>query len=232
MLKAIFRYMAAFYIIFFVAHQASADDPAVLKTQSDRESYSVGVEMGRNLMRQGMKVDPAVVARGMKDAVAGSKLLLTDEEITSTMSALTSELRAKRAKTRLLAAEDNRKAGEAFMLKNKTREGVVSLPSGLQYKILRDGSGRKPSETDTVELRYRGTLVDGTQFDDVDQPVTFKVADKNLIPGLREALKLMRAGSEWQLFVPYNLAYGQRGAGRLVGPNATLIYDLELLGIK
>lgn len=221
--------------IWLLAAHVSAEETQLLTTQKDRESYSLGVEMGRNLKRQGVEADPAIVARGIKDAMTGDKLLLTDEELLATMNIFTSELRAKQAKARMIAAEDNKNAGEAFLAGNKTKEGVVTLPSGLQYKVLKAGEGRMPTEADTVECRFRSTLIDGTEFDNSDhtgQPVTFKVADNNLIPGLREALKLMSAGSRWQLFIPYNLAYGQRGRGSIIGPNATLIFELELLAIK
>jgi len=131
-----------------------------------------------------------------------------------------------------LAGEENRKAGEAFLAGNKAKDGVVTLPSGLQYKVLKAGDGRKPSDADMVECRYRGTLIDGTEFDRSDpagQPATFKVA--GVIPGWREALKLMPVGSKWQLFIPPQLAYGAIGSGP-IGPNATLIFELELLAVK
>jgi FKBP-type peptidyl-prolyl cis-trans isomerase len=139
----------------------------------------------------------------------------------------------KQRQAAALVGEENRKAGEAFLAANKAKAGVVTLPSGLQYRILKAGDGGKPSDADTVECRYRGTLIDGTEFDRSDpsgQPATFKVA--GVIPGWREALKLMSAGSKWQLFIPPQLAYGARGAGRAIGPNATLIFDLELLAVK
>ena len=131
-----------------------------------------------------------------------------------------------------MAAQDNKKKGEGFLAGNKTKEGVVALPGGLQYKVLKAGGGRKPTEADTVTCRYKGTLIDGTEFDSSGssgQPATLKVSE--VIPGWREALKLMPVGSEWQLFIPSQLAYGQQGSGR-IGPNETLIFDVELVGIK
>jgi FKBP-type peptidyl-prolyl cis-trans isomerase FklB len=131
------------------------------------------------------------------------------------------------------AAEDNRKAGESFLAENKKKEGVVTLPSGLQYKVLKAGDGKKPTDADTVECHYRGTLINGTEFDSsylTGQPATFKIA--GVIPGWREALKLMPVGSKWQLFVPSQLAYGARGKGGSIGPNAALIFEVELLAIK
>ena len=226
---------AAIFGIWLLAAQVSAEETQALKTQEDRVSYAIGVDMGRNFNRQAIKADPAIVAKGIKDAMTGDKFLMTDEEILATLNSFASELRAKQGKAKLIAAQDNKKAGEAFLTENKAREGVVTLPSNLQYRILKAGDGRKPTEADTVECSYRGMLIDGTEFDNSDrtgQPAIFKVSDNNLIPGLREALKLMPAGSKWQLFIPHSLAYGQRGWGNIIGPNATLIFELELLAIK
>lgn len=226
---------AVIFGIWLLAAQMSAEETRALKTQEDRLSYSIGVDMGRNFNRQETKADPDVVARGIKDAMTGDKLLMTDEEILATLNSFASALRAKQGKAKLIAAQDNKKAGEAFLAENKAKEGVVTLPSSLQYRILKAGDGRKPTNADTVEFSYRGKLIDGTEFDNSDrtgQPAIFKVSDNNLIPGLREALKLMSVGSKWQLFIPHNLAYGQRGWGNIIGPNATLIFELEFLAIK
>jgi FKBP-type peptidyl-prolyl cis-trans isomerase FklB len=217
-----------------LAAQAIAEEPLVLKTQKDRENYAIGVEMARNFKRQGIEVDLDIVMRGMKDVLAGDKLLLTDNDLLTTMNMFAAELRRKKAGARLTAALNNKKEGEEFLAANKTKEGVVTLPSGLQYKILKAGDGKKPTEADTVECQYRGTLIDGTEFDSTyrtGQPIAFKLSDIYLISGLREALKLMPVGSKWQLFIPHQLAYGQRGKGR-IGPNETLIYELELVAIK
>lgn len=215
--------------------QAIAEQTLVLKTQKEMESYAMGVEVARNFKRQGIEVDLDLVMRGMKDAMTGDKLLLSDRDLMTTMNIFASELRKKQGKARLTAALDNHKEGEAFLAENKTKEGVVTLPSGLQYKILKAGGGKKPTEADTVECQYRGTLIDGTEFDSTNragQPAAFKLSDTNFIPGLREALKLMPVGSKWQLFIPHQLAYGQRGSGRVIGPNATLIFEVELVAIK
>lgn len=227
------KWMAVLAVALLAA-QAIAEEPLVLKTQKDRESYAIGVEMARNFKRQGIEVDLDIVMRGMKDVLAGDKLLLTDNDLLTTMNMFASELRRKKASARLTAALDNKKEGEEFLAANKTKEGVVTLPSGLQYKILKAGDGKKPTEADTVECQYRGTLIDGTEFDSTyrtGQPIAFKLSDIYLISGLREALKLMPVGSKWQLFIPHQLAYGQRGKGR-IGPNETLIYELELVAIK
>jgi FKBP-type peptidyl-prolyl cis-trans isomerase len=231
-LKIILKWMAVLAVGLLTA-QAIAEETLVLKTQKDRESYAFGVEVVRNFKRQGIDFDLDVVIRGMKDALAGDKLLLTDNDLQTTLNMFASELRRNRAKARLIAAQDNKKEGEAFLAENKTEEGVVTLPSGLEYKILKAGGGKKPTEADTVECQYRGTLINGTEFDSSDRggrPATFKVSE--VIPGWREALKLMPVGSKWQLFIPPQLAYGQRGSGRHIGPNATLIFDIELVAVK
>jgi FKBP-type peptidyl-prolyl cis-trans isomerase FklB len=218
----------------------SAEEAPVFKTKKDKLSYVIGVDMGRTLNRQGIEVDLDIVTRGLKDGLSGEKLLMTEAELRTTVNTLQIEIRRKQAEMRqkeirntVASAEDNKKKGDAFLAENKTKEGVVTLPSGLQYKILKAGGGRKPMDDDTVEVRYRGTLIDGTEFDRSPpdgKPATFKVA--GVIPGWGEALKIMPVGSKWQLFIPPHLAYAQRGAGRVIGPNATLIFDLELIAIK
>ena len=215
-----------------LAAQASAEQTLILKTQNDRQSYAIGVEVARNWKRQGVDFDLDIVMRGMKDALAGDKLLLTEEDLLTTLNMFASELRRKKAQALLIAQQDNKKKGEAFLAENKTKEGVVTLPSGLQYKILKAGDGKKPTEADTVECRYRGTHIDGTEFENSErsgQPSTFKVSE--VIPGWREALKLMPVGSKWQLFIPSQLAYGQRGSGRM-GPYETIIFEIELVAIE
>ena len=209
----------------------AADKPPTAPPEP--KSYSLGVEMAKNFKRQGMEVNLDLLMRGMKDVMAGGKLLLSDVDILNSMTAFAGEVRSNVARARLIAAQDNRQEGEAFQARNKTKEGVVTLPSGLQYKILKAGSGRKPTDADTVVCQYRGTLINGTEFDSsyrTGQPATLKVA--GLVPGWREALKLMPVGSTWQLVIPPQLAYGSRGTGRDIGPNATLIFEVELLDVK
>jgi FKBP-type peptidyl-prolyl cis-trans isomerase FklB len=173
------------------------------------------------------------VARGLKDALAGGKTLLTDDEAQATMVALQNDVRARQQGQMQQVAEKNKKDGEAFLAANAGKEGVVRLPSGLQYKILTPGTGPKPSATDSVVCNYRGTLIDGTEFDSSyksGHPATFGVG--RVIKGWTEALQLMPVGSKWQLFVPAQLAYGDRGAGADIGPNATLIFEVQLLSIE
>jgi FKBP-type peptidyl-prolyl cis-trans isomerase len=214
------------------AFPASAEQTLLLKTQKDRESYAMGVELARNWKRQLIDIDPDIVLRGIKDALAGDKLLLSDDELKTTLNLFASRQRMKKAEARVSAGLDNKKKGEAFLAENKSKDGVVALSDGLQYRILKAGDGRKPSEADTVVCNYRGTLIDGTEFDSSHrqgQPATLKVS--GVIPGWREALMLMPAGSRWQLFIPPQLAYGQQGSGR-IGPNETLLFEVELVDVK
>jgi FKBP-type peptidyl-prolyl cis-trans isomerase FklB len=191
------------------------------------------MNLGTNLHRQSVEIDPALLMQGLKDALAGGHTLMTDDEARATLTQLQEELRKKQEAKMQQAGEENKKEGEAFLAANKTKEGVVTLPSGLQYKILKAGTGPKPTATDSVVCNYRGTFIDGKEFDSSykrGQPATFPV--NGVIKGWTEALQLMSVGSKWQLFVPADLAYGARGAGADIGPNATLIFDVELLSIQ
>jgi FKBP-type peptidyl-prolyl cis-trans isomerase FklB len=222
--------------VVFLAVQVSAEETPVLKTQKEKVSYGFGVEVAKNFKQQGIEVDTELFIKGFQDGLSGGKILMSDDEITKTKAAVQSELWQKRTqlmRARAKNAEENSKEGELFLAGNRMKEGVVILASGLQYKILKDGGGRKPKEADTVECHYRGTFIDGSEFDSSykkGKPTTFKVA--GVIPGWKEALQLMPVGSKWQLFIPPQLAYGAVGAGRDIGPNATLIFEVELLAIK
>jgi len=208
-----------------------AQEPTDLKTEQDKVNYGIGVSMARNFKQQGMEVDVNLVMNGMKDELTGKKLLLSDDELRKTMTAYQQELRRKQMQERKVAALDKKKEGDAFLEENKKKEGVVTLPSGLQYKILKAGEGKKPTTDDTVVVRYRGTFIDGKEFDSSGAETrTFKAAE--LIPGWREALQLMPVGSKWQLVVPPDLAYGERGMGQIIMPNTTLIFEIELVGIQ
>ena len=206
-----------------------------LKTQKDKVSYALGANLGMNLHNQSVDVDTAIVLRGLKDALAGGKLLLTDDEAKAALTQLQTDLRNKQMEKMKEAADLNKKAGTYFLEANKAKEGVVTLPSGLQYKILTAGTGPKPAATDTVSCNYRGTLLDGTEFDSSykrGQPASFPVT--GVIKGWTEALQLMPVGSKWQLYIPPDLAYGDRGADPRsgIGPGATLIFEVELLSIQ
>jgi FKBP-type peptidyl-prolyl cis-trans isomerase FklB len=211
----------------------AAKPPMVLKTQKDKLSYAVGMNVGKNLQRQSIDVDPAIVAQGLKDTLAGGKTLMTEQEAQTVMTDLQADMRKKQEEKMKLAGDANQKEGAAFLAANKTKEGVVTTSSGLQYKVLKQGDGPKPTATDSVVCNYRGTLINGTEFDSSykrGQPATFPV--NGVIKGWTEALQLMPTGSKWQLFVPADLAYGARGAGQDIGPNATLIFEVELLSIQ
>jgi FKBP-type peptidyl-prolyl cis-trans isomerase FklB len=207
--------------------------PQTLNTPKDKASYAVGMSFGTSLRKQSVDVDPSIVARGLRDALAGGKTLLTEEEQRTVLTQLQADLRKKQQEKMVALGVDNKKQGEAFLAANKTKEGVVALPSGLQYKVLQEGAGPKPAPTDTVVCNYRGTLLDNSEFDSSykrGQPATFPVT--GVIKGWTEALQLMPVGSKWQLFIPPELAYGERGAGAQIGPNATLIFEVELVSIK
>jgi FKBP-type peptidyl-prolyl cis-trans isomerase FklB len=208
--------------------------PLALKTQKDKASYAIGLNIGKSMHKDSVDVDTAILLRGLKDGLAGSKPLLTDEEARASMVALQTDLRKKQEEKMLIQGEANKKAGEAFLAENKTKDGVVTLPSGLQYKILTEGTGPKPTATDTVVCNYKGALLDNTEFDSSykrGQPATFPLS--NVINGWKEALQLMPVGSKWQLFIPSDLAYGARGGpGGGIGPNATLVFEVELMSIQ
>ena len=217
------------------ANPASAEQAQAIKTRKEAISYSLGVETVKNYKRLGMDVDIDFVVKGMKDVISGNKLLMTDNDITNFLIGFRSELMAKVRGERMVAGQDNKKEGEKFLAENKTKEGVIALPSGLQYKVLKAGQGKIPTKDDTVEVHYRGNLINGTQFantHEAGQPEMIRVSDGGVIAGLREALKLMAVGSKWQLFVPPKLAYLSVGKNPLIGPNATLIYEVELIAVQ
>ena len=213
-----------------------AKKPTVLtlKTQKEKASYAIGLNIGKSMHKDSVDVDPAILLRGMKDGLAGTKPLMTDDEAKAAMVALQADLRKKQEEKMLVQGEANKKEGETFLAENKTKDGVVALPSGLQYKILKEGAGPKPAATDTVVCNYKGTLLDNTEFDSSykrGQPATFPVS--GVIKGWTEALQLMPVGSKWQLFIPSDLAYGARGGpGGGIGPNATLVFEVELMSIQ
>jgi FKBP-type peptidyl-prolyl cis-trans isomerase len=212
---------------------AGSQDPSALTTQKDKISYAIGMNIGTNLHRQSVEVDPKVLQQGLEDALAGGKTLLSEDEARATLAQFQNEMRQKQQEKMQQAGAANKKDGDAFLAANKTKDGVVTLPSGLQYKIGSTGTGPKPTASDSVVCNYRGTLIDGKEFDSSykrGQPATFPVA--GVIKGWTEALQLMPVGSKWQLFVPSELAYGERGSGPDIGPNATLIFEVELLSIQ
>jgi FKBP-type peptidyl-prolyl cis-trans isomerase FklB len=219
--------------VLILSSPVMGEEKSVLKTQKEKSSYVIGLDVGRALKKGGVEIDADLFARGVRDALVGGKLLMTEQEIKETMNAFQREMTAKQTEARNQLAEKNKKEGETFLAENGKKPGVITLPSGLQYKVLRPGTGKKPQAQDIVKVHYRGTLINGTEFDSSyqrGQPVSFQV--NRVIPGWTEALQLMEEGAKWQIFIPSRLAYGERGAGEDIGPHATLIFEVELLAIE
>jgi FKBP-type peptidyl-prolyl cis-trans isomerase len=210
-----------------------AEDASPLKDQKSKISYCIGMSIGGSLKMQGAEVDVDLVARALKDSLSGTNTLLTQQEMQETLRAWQTEMRSKRMEQQKAAGDKNKKEGEAFLAENAKKPGVVVLPSGLQYKVLASGTGKVPTSNDTVKAHYKGTLMDGTEFDSSytrGQPFITPVT--RVIPGWTEALTKMKVGDKWQLFIPGNLAYGERGMPPKITPNAVLVFEMELLGIE
>jgi FKBP-type peptidyl-prolyl cis-trans isomerase FklB len=204
-----------------------------LNTTKDKVSYAIGADLGNKLKTSSIDIDPNILTRALKDVLTGAKTAMNDEEIRTTLTDLTKDLQAKQATLNKEKSDKNKKEGEAFLAANKSKEGVVALPSGLQYKIIKAGTGPKPTAADTVVCNYKGTLIDGKEFDSSykrGQPATFPVG--GVVKGWTEALQLMPVGSTWQLFIPADLAYGDRQAGPDITPGATLVFEVELMSIQ
>ncbi len=211
----------------------AANDATTLTTELDKLSYSIGVDLGSNMKKQGIEISAPAMVKGMQDAMTGGKLLMNDADMKNVIMTFQKALMAKRTAQFDKSAQENKAKGEAFLLANKAKPGVVTLPSGLQYKIITAGTGPKPAKTDVVTVDYKGTLIDGQVFDSSEKtgkPATFKL--DQVIPGWGEALALMPVGSTWELTIPANLAYGSRNVGGLIGPNETLIFNVHLISTK
>jgi FKBP-type peptidyl-prolyl cis-trans isomerase len=228
-----YRWFAVFpVLVLALGCQGRSAGKIELKSQKEKVSYTIGQDIGGTLKKQTVEVDLEVLAKGIKDAYTGSKPLLTEAQVKETMELFQKEMMAKQEAMVKKAGEESAKAGEAFLSGNRGKEGVVTLPSGLQYKIIKAGTGKIPTAGDTVSAHYRGTLVDGKEFDSSyrrGEPNSFGVSE--VIPAWQEALQLMPVGSKWQLYVPAKLGYGERGSGP-IPPNSTLIFDIELVAIK
>ena len=229
--------MSALCLALLAAPAVAAEKKAELKTQKDKISYLLGTDMGRKmkaeLERQSIEFDSEVLAKGIKDVFAGGEMLLTDAELQETRTALQNDITAKNAERAKVLAEKNKKDGDAFLAENKKKEGVKTTVSGLQYKVIAEGKGGSPKATDKVTVNYRGTLIDGTEFDSSykrNEPVAFSL--NQVIKGWTEGIQLMKEGSKWTFFIPSELAYGERGTpGGPIGPNAVLIFEVELLSV-
>lgn len=211
----------------------AATDASSLATDKDKLSYSIGADLGKNFKSQGIDISAEVLSKGIQDGMSGGTLALTEQQMKDVLSKFQKDMMAKRTAEFNKKADENKAKGEKFLAENKGKAGVVTLPSGLQYKIIEAGKGTKPSKSDTVTVEYTGHLIDGTVFDSTDKagkPATFPVAQ--VIPGWTEALQLMPAGSTWEVYVPSNLAYGPRGVGGPLGPNETLIFKIHLISVK
>jgi FKBP-type peptidyl-prolyl cis-trans isomerase FklB len=212
---------------------AVAQDAAPeLKTDKDKFSYALGMNFGETFRKQGLDLDPALFAKAFADAFSAGKTAMSEQDVKTVLTAASQELRKKQMAALAEKADRAQKEGESFLAENKTKEGVVTLPSGLQYKILKKGTGEKPTLEDTVACNYKGTLINGSEFDASDKhggPTSFPV--KGVIAGWTEALQMMPVGSKWQLFIPSNMAYGPQGPPD-IGPNATLIFEIELVSIQ
>ena len=222
------RFIISFALLSLAGSVFGQDKSTPLKDSKDKVSYSIGLNIGFNLKKQNVSINPDTFVLGLKDALAG-KPQMTDEQVKETMTAFEKEMIDKQK----AAGVKNGADGEKFLAENKKKEGVKTTASGLQYKVVKEGTGAQPKEKDTVMANYRGTLIDGTEFDSSytrGQPATFPVS--GVIKGWTEALQMMKVGSKYQLFIPANLAYGERAIGPDIGPNSTLIFEVELLDVK
>ena len=210
-----------------------AEDALKLETTKDKVSYSIGMNIGTQLKAAGFEVDAGIIASGLRDALAGNQPALSEEEARTVMQSYQQEIRAKQMEKAKEASSKNREAGAAFLAENAKKDGVKTTASGLQYKVLTEGKGEIPKENHQVSVNYRGTLIDGTEFDSSykrNQPATFGVT--GVIRGWTEALLMMPVGSKWQVFIPADIAYGDQQKGPLIQPGSTLIFEMELLSTK
>lgn len=212
----------------------AATDVTTLKTDTDKLSYSIGEDLGKNFKRQGIEINPAAMAQGVQDGLTNNpKALLTEEQVKEVLTKFQKDIMAKRSTELTKKSDENKAAGAKFLNENKGKPGVVTLPSGLQYKIITNGTGEKPAKEDMVTVEYTGHLINGEVFDSTSKsgkPATFKLSQ--VIPGWVEALQLMPAGSTWEIYVPASLAYGERSVGGPIGPNETLIFNIHLISVK
>lgn len=204
------------------AEPAVKDEGPGLKSIKGKVCYGIGMSIGSNFKAQGIDADMECLMQGIKDALEGKKSVIPEEEIRTAMEAYQKQLEGKK-----------RKAGDEYLAQNKKKEGVKTLPSGLQYRVIKEGKGKIPKTTDTISAHYKGTLIDGTEFDSslkTGKPASFPV--NRVIPGWTEALQLMPVGSKWELVIPSDLAYGPNGYPPTIPPHSTLVFEVELIGIE
>lgn len=215
-----------------ITNQAWSAEKTLIKTDKDKLSYSIGASIGKNLKKESTNIDVNVLIKGLKASLVGDKLVMTDQDIRQVMNDYQTQMRQHAAVTKQQAIVENKQKGDAFLAAYKIKDGVQALPSGVLYKILKEGSGRKPLDSDMVEVYYRGSLINGAEFDATESghPATLKASA--LIAGWKQALSMMPVGSKWQIVIPSQLAYGERGVGGDIGPNEVLVFDVELLAIK
>lgn len=222
-----FRYLALPLAAIMCGNVYAAD--SALNTDKKKISYSIGMQIGNDFKRGGLDIDSDTLALAIKDVLEGKQPRMTEEEIQTSMNLLRQQQMEKQSKI----ADENKSKGEAFLAENAKKPGVTSLPSGIQYKVINSGNGKSPTKANSVVAHYRGTLIDGTEFDSSfkrGQPATFPVT--GVIQGWQEILQKMKEGDKWQVYIPSDLAYGPRGTGPIIGPNSTLIFDIELLEVK
>ncbi len=218
--------------LLILANGAQAQEKIIPKDKKEKTSYALGANLGRITKDFSIEIDAGMVAAGVKDAQA-EKMAMSDEEIRTVLNDFNKEMQAKQSEKVKVLAEKNKKEGEAFLRENEKAKGVVELPSGLQYKVIKEGTGKMPKVTDTVSVHYKGTLINGMEFDSSykrNQPAEFKV--NAVIPGWTEILQKMKTGSKYIAYIPSNLAYGEKGRAPIIGPNSVLIFEIELIAIK
>jgi len=226
------RVVITFVGVVLLSGVCLADEKTVLKDDNDRVNYSVGYQIGGDFKRQGVELSAEMLVKGIRDAVSGTEPLMTPQEMSQTLLDLKRKILALQKAERKKIADQNLADGKRFLEENAEKEGVKTLPGGLQYRVVREGAGAVPAATDTVTVHYRGTLIDGTEFDSSygrGKPATFQLG--RVIKGWTQALQLMKQGAKWQLFIPPDLAYGDRPSGRIPA-NSTLIFEVELISVE
>lgn len=232
-MKKLILFLLTFGLTLFPACKKSEVKKATLETQKDKASYAIGFDLGKNLKKYSEDIELEKMLQGIRDGISGQNSILTEEETKKTLSEFQQTLIRKEMERRKELAVKNKVEEEKFLAENSKKEGVVTTASGLQYKVIREGKGSKPTLEDTVKVHYKGTFINGKEFDSSykkGEPITFQL--KNMIPGWIEALQLMNEGSKWQIFIPSALAYGEQGAGDIIEPNSLLIFEVELLEVE